>query len=150
MKKAAITATIAVILALTAAAVMSMTAPKRYVRSFYYSNADELERLVECQRNGDTAQSAAIFARLRDRCQPDSELPVLTSANVQYDSDGDMLMTLTIKRRKLKNRDGYNEPDVWCLYIAYIDADYGEHTPIADTEPFEGCWYMWSADTWSG
>lgn len=88
--------------------------------------------------------------RLRERYQKGSSYPVFSAVSVQYDDSGDMLLSMQVKKEKLKNGDGINVPDIRVYYLVYIDENYNGSSLIKETEPFYDNWYTWSSDTYSG
>lgn len=92
----------------------------------------------------------AILTRLREQYQKDSDYPVFSSVEVQYDDNGDMLLSVQAKKKKLKNCDGVDTPDIIVYSLVYIDENYDENSPIKEEEAFYGNWYTWSHDTYSG
>ena len=92
----------------------------------------------------------SILSRLRGQYQKDSEYPVFSSISVQYDDNGDILLSMQTKKKKLKNGDGIDSPDIRVYYLVYIDENYNGCSLIKETEPFYDHWYTWSSDTFSG
>lgn len=138
--------------------------PYQHIKGCLYSNKDDFEQIPVYLRNmyveGDTYlivdedsgcdEIKLILSRLRSQYQNGSEYPVFSSIEVHYDTDGDMLFYIQAKKRRLKNRDGIERPDIRCYELVYIDEDYDGNPPVKDTEPFCDNWYTWSFDTYSG
>lgn len=91
-----------------------------------------------------------ILSNLREKYQKDSDYPVFSSITVQYDDNGNMLLTVQAKKEKLKNGDGVDNPDIRMFYLVYIDEDYKGSSLINAKNSFYDNWYTWSADTYSG
>ena len=147
-------------------------APYRYVENCFYSNKEDLEMLVgyfkELQGDGIVSEKAdendlpealqkkakAILESLQKQYQKDSDYPVFTSVNADYDENGNVLLYLQAKKEKLKKGDGIDSPDIRCYYLVYIDESYSGsselHIDKKQKNPFCDNWYSWSSDTYSG
>lgn len=105
----------------------------------------------------DSEQCRAVaggLKELRDKYQPNSDLPVFTYVAACFDDNGNMLLYLSVKGSEPFKKS--NDPDEYrsCYYLIYIDDDYRDSgSPFAfirksgvTQEPFEDNWYIWWQD----
>ena len=137
----------------------SFTAPFRAARAYYDENRVQLERLVsECRAahvsgrvEAETAPESirTILDSLPDKYPKNNPSPKVSTVSVTYDNDGDMKLSLNVWCERTHG-DGYNQPDLFCVNLIYLDDGCDADTRITSEKPFAGNWYTWSHNTYSG
>ena len=86
-----------------------------------------------------------------------SDYDVFKSINTYYDQHGNMVMVINVQSTKIKDANGWDEPDIRDLYLIYIDEEYiGSYDafPIDyirnNDVPIAGRWYYCSDNSYSG
>ncbi len=179
-KKLIIAAAVTVSVLSIAAVLMYLTVsflnPHIYTEKCFYSNREKLEQLPEyfreLQADGiekvstdwdmpwDEPESTtynevkSILAGLQEQYQKDSDYPVFAAVCADYDENGNIQLYLQTRKKKLRNGNGMDSPDIRCYYLVYIDENYSGSSKLQIDknyyEPFCGNWYTWSTDTFLG
>ena len=126
---------------------LSYTRPQREARAYYENNKAQLEQLIsECK-------AQHVSGKVDTDNAPESVRTILNglhkSIRVDYDKDGDMRLSLAALVEKKKG-DGYDQPDLYCVDLVYLDDGYDTDPRFIELKPFAGNWYTWSYDTYSG
>ena len=143
---------------------ISWNAQKRYVKDCFYTNQESFQKIVDLSRkqyhDGDTYlkideesnsdEYRTILKDLREQYQSNSDYPVFTAVDIYYDNEGDLALYIQVKKKKLKNGDGIDIPDIICYDLVYIDEKYDGNKTVKNEKPFYENWYFWSFDTYSG
>ncbi len=143
---------------------LSYSAPYNYVQDCFYSNKADFEELVSyaeklrpenssrIEINGDNApdEIKEFLEDLQKQYGKDSPYPVFSAVDVRFDHEGDMMLYVRAKNKKLRNGDGMNSPDIRLYYLIYIEDDYDDEVAFSKDNPFYGNWYTGSSDTYSG
>ncbi len=90
-----------------------------------------------------------ILEALREKNQKYSTLREYMGIKAFYDDQGDMMYEVMVKERKTGG-DGQDSPDLWGLYLIYIDEGYDGKQPEAAADVVNGKWHYWSRSLYSG
>lgn len=126
-------------------------APFRNARAFYEKNRVQLEQLVSA------CKTQHVTGRVEPETAPEPVRSILNHAHIrtvtaEYDKEGDMRLSFCVWRKKIKG-DGYNQPDLYCVDLIYLDSAYNTNTDLEQAVkkyPIAGDWYTWSYTTYSG
>ncbi|MBR3247996.1 MAG: hypothetical protein IKG03_06335 [Clostridiales bacterium] len=136
--------------------------PEFYCKRCLNSNISDFDNLVSYVRqyeltgkisveDGDIPlEVEEILVRLNNKYQSDSDYPVFTGLSAKNDGNGNIYMSVQVRKDKIPSGDGYDSPDIRCYELVYVDPDYGDSIKEISARPFNGNWRIWSSDMWSG
>ena len=115
---------------------------------------DDKQKTQSSSNNNPTVyELETLLSALQEQYQKESRYPVFSVISAEFDSKGNMLLTLTVRATHIKGRSGTEGKDV--LYCSLVYCDDGFVREEASAQPKTGkhlddCWYMKVSEGYSG